>query len=85
MSDIEFEVLNANVRKVMETTAGKDVIWEILSMCGLYTDNSIEVNPAIEGKRAIGLQILGLLTDADEKIYPQLLLMKQEEDNARNK
>ena len=80
----DFEVLNANVREVMDTRAGRDVMWEILSICGLYTDNSTDAHPGVEGKRSVGLQILGMLSDADERLYPQLLLMKQEEENARN-
>jgi hypothetical protein len=83
MSDKDFEILNANVRHVMGTKAGRDVMWEILSMCQLGTDNSADANQGIEGKRSIGLQIIGLLSDADPKLYPNLLISKQEDEDER--
>ena len=83
MADKELEILKANVSQVMALRAGQDVMWEILGMCGLYTDNSISADQGIEGKRAVGLQILQLLEDVDPKIYPNLLITKQEQENAR--
>lgn len=82
MADKELEVLRANTSAVMKTRAGQDVVWEILCMCGLYTDNSAVANPGIEGKRSVGLQILQLLEDADPKIYPNLLIIMQEREDA---
>lgn len=81
--DKELAVLQANVATVMSTAAGQDVIWEILIMCGLYTDNSTEGHLGIEGKRSIGLQVLQLLEDADPRIYPNLLITKQEQADDR--
>ena len=83
MADKDFDTLKADVAQVMSTASGRAIIWEILSMCGIYTDNATDANQGIEGKRSIGIQILGLLEDTDPKIYPNLLITKQEEENDR--
>ena len=79
------EVKLANVREVLATRAGRDVIWEILEMTGLYVDNSFAAHAGTEGRRAVGLQILELIEDADPKAYGNLLITKQDEENARDK
>ncbi len=74
-------LLLAKVRDVAETASGKSLIWEILSMCGLYrstfTGNS--QGAFLEGKRAVGIEILDLLSEMDEAFYPTLLLNKAKE------
>lgn len=76
----EYDVLLANVRKVCETSYGKDVIWHILSLCGIYssafTGNSTTFYN--EGARSVGLQVMQILDDADLSIYPRLLLEKRD-------
>lgn len=74
--DIEFEVLCKNMRAVLNTTAGRKVIWHLLSLCNLYVDNFTGNSQTffLEGKRSVGLEILQLLESADKKAYPQLLL-----------
>ena len=77
--EIEFELLKKHVKSVIDTQAGRAVIWNILAMCDIYSDsftgNSTSFH--LEGKRSIGLEILGLLEEVDPTIYPNLLLEKQ--------
>lgn len=70
---------DANVREVMKTRQGQEVMWEILGFCGLYDDKFTGDSNTfyLEGKRAIGLQILDMLEMADPTIYARLLLDKQ--------
>jgi len=84
--DRDFEVLKGNVREVLKLRAGKEVLWYILSLTNLYGDNFTGNSQTfyLEGKRAIGLQILQLLEDADPTAYPRLLLDKQKEQEAQN-
>jgi len=76
-------LLLANVREVAKTEQGKALIWEVLSMCGLYsqtfTGNS--QGAFLEGRRSVGLEVLQLLEDMDITFYPTLLLQKQEKQN----
>ena len=68
--DKDFEVLKANVRVLMETRAGKEIMWEIISYCDLYTAGSTKFEA---GKRQVGIDILQLLEGADPTIYPKLI------------
>lgn len=81
--DKDFEVLKANVKTVMASPAGRQVIWVILSMCDLYNDSFTGDNRTFynEGKRAVGLDILQLLEDADPNIYGNLLLTMNEDND----
>jgi len=67
----EFEILQANVRELMSSRKGKEVMWEILSYCGMYSSIPGKFEA---GKRNVGLDILAMLDDADPTIYPNLLL-----------
>ena len=78
--NVASEVLVANVRNLIKTKDGKEVIWEILSMCNTYSYNPIG-DLYLEGKRSIGLDILQLLEDADPTFYGRLLIEKQESSN----
>jgi len=77
MSENEFEVKLANVRELMSSRVGKELMWEILSYCDLYTTGA---NKFQAGKRQVGLDILQLLEDADPEIYPKLLLANIKND-----
>lgn len=79
MADKEGDIFDANVREVMKTKAGKDVIWRILEECGVY-HNTFTGNSQtyfLEGKREVGLFILSILDDADPTLYARTLLDKQ--------
>ncbi len=78
-TNIEYEVLLKHVQEAMRLRHVQEIMWAILAMCGLYSDqftNQRESTDYLLGKRAIGLEILQLLEDADPSIYPQLLLTK---------
>jgi len=76
----ERSLLLAKAKEVTKSAAGKDLIWEVLAMCGLYestfTGNSAGAYK--EGRRSIGLELLDLLNEMDSSFYPNLLLKKQE-------
>jgi len=74
--ELEYHALIENVRELMKLRQGKEVIWYILSLCNLYGDIFTGNSRTFyeEGKRAVGLEILGLLEEADKTIYPRLLL-----------
>lgn len=79
--DKKYDLLLANVRAVLATTQGKELLWEIMSMCGIY-NNTFTGNSSTffaEGKRAIGLEILGLLSDADPTAYARMQLERSKE------
>lgn len=67
----EFDILNANVREVMKSRQGREVMWEILSFCGIYSSIPGEFE---SGKRNVGLDIINMLDEGDLEIYPKLLL-----------
>ena len=70
----QYEVLLANVREVFKSRQGKEVLWEILGYCNLYSPSAGKFEA---GKRAVGIDILALLEGADKTIYPKLLLSMQ--------
>ena len=80
---VEYEILLENVKAVMSTHQGREVIWYILDLCPIYssafTGNSQTFY--LEGQRDIGLDILKLLEDADPTLYPKLILEKQGVNN----
>ena len=82
--DKEQEVKLHNVRSVLATRAVRDLVWDILEMTGLYVDNSFAAHAGTEGRRAVGIELLQLIEDADPKAYGNLLITKQEEDDARS-
>ena len=77
----DYDILSGNVKAVLETSSGREVLWEILSMCNLYSSSFTGDNRTFfeEGKRAVGLDILQLIEDADPKAYGNLLITKQED------
>ena len=77
----EYDVLCANVRQLLKTRHGKDVIWHILSLCNIYSDTFTGNSQTfyLEGRRSVGLQVLQLLEDADPLAYAELLLEKNKE------
>ena len=76
----EYLVLVANMRELLKTKYGKEVLWHILSLTGVYatcfTGNTTTFFN--EGQRSIGLQLMELMDDADISAYPRLLLEKRE-------
>jgi len=77
--EIEYGVLIANTRELLKSRQGQDFVWHVLSICNIYGDHFTGDSHSyyLEGKRAVGLEILGLLEEVDKTAYAQLLLNKQ--------
>lgn len=75
------DTLDNEWREVLRTKAGQKIVWEILAMCGIYSDTFTGNSQTfyLEGKRAIGLQILQAMEDADPTAYARLLLEHQKQ------
>ena len=71
----DHDIVLQYVKDVMETDAGKAIIWEILERCGIYSSMPDKFS---SGQRDIGIQLIELLDDADLAIYPNLLLEKRD-------
>jgi len=80
--EIKYNVLKANTRELLKTRAGKDFIWHALSICNIYGDVFTGNSQTfyLEGKRAVGLELLQLLEDVDPLAYATLLLAKHKEN-----
>jgi len=74
--DPEYNQLLSDIKEVLRTPGGRNVIWEILSICSLYSVGGGEI---LEGKRSVGVEILQIMEDADPTGYARLLLTKQKE------
>lgn len=75
--------LDTDVSTVMSSNQGKDFVWELLSLCGIY-DNQFTGNSGTffnEGRRSVGLDIVQMLNDADPTIYPRILLERAKLEN----
>lgn len=74
------DTLLSQVKAVAQDKNGQAFIWEILSMCDMYsttfTGNS--QGAFLEGRRAVGLDILDLLNEMDNTFYPNLMLKHKE-------
>lgn len=76
--ELEHKLLIGNVQEVLKTGPGKETLWGILSLCGIYRDcftGNAQTN-MLEGKRSVGLDILQLIDEADPTAYAELLLEK---------
>jgi hypothetical protein len=69
------DLLNDLVR-VIDTEAGKNVLWHILSQCGIYDGGFVNGELAYfnQGLKEVGLRIIGLMHDADLAMYAKLQL-----------
>jgi hypothetical protein len=70
------------MREVLRSEQGKDVIWNILGMCQLYSESFTGNSTTFynEGKRAVGLEILQLLEDVNPAAYADLLIHQQRKE-----
>lgn len=74
-------VLHSNIREVMKSRGGQELIWEILGMCNIDTPINYggEQTFMAAGRQEVGFSILKLLEDADPTIYPNMLLKRAKE------
>ncbi len=68
------DLIQANLRELMKLRQGKEVIWWILSQCGIYDFPAQENTEYFEGRRSVGLDVIQLMSEADPEMYPRLLL-----------
>ena len=71
----EYEALLNDLKDVIKTNAGKNVLWWVLSQCGIYDTNFSDEDRKTNfllGRRDIGLGIIGLMQDADPLMYANL-------------
>lgn len=63
-------------RKVLATTEGRDVIWDLLSYCGIYHDQFTGNSETFRnlGMKKVGLKIIAEINKVDPKAYAKLLL-----------
>lgn len=86
--DVEYELLVLNLKEVLSTSAGRNVLWHILDNAGIYASSFTGNSQTFfnEGRRNLGLYILSLMEDADPTCYPRMVLdnvkkLQSEEDN----
>lgn len=65
-----------DIRKVLDTPAGRRVLWRYLSMCGVFKlsfNHSGAITSLNEGKRDIGLNIMGDITEANDEALIKMM------------
>ena len=67
----EVDVFNHSLRELMKTKAAKELITRILDFSGI---NTPVVGDRMAGRHEVGLEVLGMLQDADPTIYPRLII-----------
>ena len=73
----EYERLLSDMETVLSTNQGRNVVWWVLSQCGIYDTNFGEDDRKTNfllGRKDIGLAIIGLMSDVDPSAYPNLQL-----------
>ena len=77
----EYDILRTDVRTLLDTKAGQEFVWYVLSICNIYGETFTGNSQTFyqEGKRSVGLEILQLLEDVDTTAYARLLLAKQKQ------
>ena len=69
--DADQKVLDANVRTLCETRQGREFVWRVLSLCGIYSSIPGEF---AAGERNIGIGVIDILDSADPTLYANLIL-----------
>lgn len=71
----DYQQLLADIRYTFNTSQGKRILYYILSTCGIFSDTATDVNGVLveKGRRAIGLELLDLVVEADREIYISLI------------
>jgi len=84
-NEMEGEAINPAIealRTVGATPAGRVVLWEILSMCGIYsTGYPADLIQHQDGRRSVGVELLDMLNEADKRLYITLQLEHLDEAN----
>ena len=71
-----YDLLQNDIRTIMETGEGRRFVWRVLSHCDVYSDSFTGKSSTFfnEGRRSVGLDVLNDLNEADPRLYPKLLL-----------
>lgn len=82
MSVSERDLLLMHMRDVLSTKGGREVIHEILDMAGILTTTFTGNSQTyfLEGKRALGLDIIELMEEAEPTSYATMCLTKRSEE-----
>lgn len=75
----EQAAINGDMRELLKLKHFRNFLWRLLSSTGLYADNFTGDNYTfyLQGKQAVGLEILQMLEDADPTAYATMLLEQQ--------
>lgn len=78
---IKNELLENAVLKLATSDEGRRFIYHVLDICGIHTSSFTGNSQTfyLEGRRSVGLEIIGLMEIVDPRLYPKLLLTMQEE------
>lgn len=83
---IDYENLAANVQNLLKQKAGRDFIWHLIDITGVYSNTFTgdRRGDFLEGRRAVGLEVIELMQEASPTAYARLLLSKQKEKDGKN-
>lgn len=83
LSELELD----QFKTVLKSGDGRAVFWKILGLCGIYrttfTTSSSELAAHLEGRRALGLDILNLMREADSGVYIRMQTEQLEKDSTK--
>lgn len=82
----ESEQLQEDLRSVVDTRAGRRVLWRYMSIAGIYRSSfadKSETTAFNEGRRIIGLTIMGDITNAKPDVLIQMMLEAKAEAEER--
>ncbi len=75
----QLDIERAQLKSLLDSPDGRAVLWRVLSKCGIYRTTYQADSGAqgfLEGRRSIGLDLLGDIHDADPNAY---ITIQQEE------
>ena len=76
--EFDEKLIDAEIRSMASSAGGREFLLWLLSLCNLYADTFTGNSQTyyLEGKRAVGLDILARLEEVEKTIYPLMLLEK---------
>ena len=79
----ENDKLRCAYHMVLKTPEGRQVLWDVMSMCHLYSLSMTGNSNTFfrEGERNVGLRVLGRILEADPGAYPELMKENMEKPN----
>ena len=67
----------AALRQVVNTPAGRDVLWRLIEFCGIYVGTGVTDGGALnrrEGARNVGLFLIAEIDEAEPGAYGTMML-----------